>query len=647
MCIPPGDRLRFRARACLVILLTVPAVHPMWHRAAAAQARSVAIHDIQGTASRSALAGEVVTTGGIITARKTNGFFIQAPIDAADNDPNSSEAIFVFTGSTPAANLTPGTLVSVTGRVIEFVPPADPGSPPLTEIGESLSVEVRGAGATLPAPVEIQSRDLDPGGGHEQLERLEGMRVSIATLTLVGPTLGSVTESSASGSSSGVFYGVIGNTPRPFREPGIDIREPLPAGAPCCVPRFDGNPERIRVDSDAQPGAAAVNAPAGTVVENLIGPLDYGFQSYTILPDPSPPLRVTAPPVPEDARAPAPDEYGVATFNLQRFFDASDDPAFGDVVLTAAAFQRRLIKASLYIRRLLHLPAIIGVQEVENLAALQALAATLNRDARDARELKSRYEAYVEEGNDPGGIDVGFLVDRTRVEVLQVTQEGRADQFRNPINGRLELLNDRPPLVLRARVFIPGGAAAPITVVVNHLRSLIDVEHPVDGVRIRAKRAAQAEFLAALLDRRLDDDPDEQILAIGDINAFEFNDGYVDVAGTLRGVPAPRDQVIMPTRDALDPDLTNLLELRAPHERYSYVFDGTAQTLDHMMATAGLLARVTAFMHVRGNADSPEIWRSDATRPERVSDHDPALVYITYGPQSSQSTQGKAQSSLF
>ena len=40
--------------------------------------------------------------------------------------------------------LTAGTLVSVTGRVIEFVPAADPGSPPLTELGESPVVEVRG-----------------------------------------------------------------------------------------------------------------------------------------------------------------------------------------------------------------------------------------------------------------------------------------------------------------------------------------------------------------------------------------------------------------------------------------------------------------------------------------------------------------------
>ncbi len=597
---------------------------------ARAQARTVAIHHIQGVGSRSPVEGDVVVTSGIVTGRKSNGFFMQAPDDAVDADANSSEGIFVFTGAAPAANLTPGTLVSVMGRVIEFVPAADPSSPPFTEIGDSPSIEVRGAGAPLPAPIEIRSRHVSPTGGHEQLERLEGMRVRVASLTMVSPTLGSVIEPSATGSSNGVFYGVISGVARPFREPGIDVRQPLPADAPCCVARFDGNPERIRVDSDGQPGGAALNAPTGTVVQNLVGPLDYGFRSYTILPDPStPPGVMAAPAGAATVRAPTQDELTVASFNLQRFFDTTDDPTVGDVVLTAAAFQMRLTKASLYIRRLLHAPHIIGVQEVENLATLQALAAALNRDAREAREFKPRYEAYLEEGNDPGGIDVGALVDRARVDVLAVTQEGKSEMFRNPVGGQSELLNDRPPLVLRARVLGADAADSPTTVIVNHLRSLNDIESSANGARVRAKRAGQAEFLAALINRRLDDDPGERVLVIGDLNAFELNDGYVDVVGTIRGAPASRAQTVVETRDLLDPDLVNLIDSVPADERYSYVFDGTAQTLDHMLVTGSLLPYVTAFTHVRGNADSPEVWRSDARRPERISDHDPALVYLS------------------
>jgi uncharacterized protein len=317
----------------------------------------------------------------------------------------------------------------------------------------------------------------------------------------------------------------------------------------------------------------------------------------------------------------------VASFNLERFFDTIDDPSVGDVVLTAAAFQNRLRKASLYIRRLLHLPHIIGVQEVENLATLRALADTLNREAREARELKPRYEAYLEEGNDPGGIDVGLLVDRARVEVLQVVQEGRGEQYRTPA-GLPELLHDRPPLALRARITWPIGADRPLTVLVAHMRSLIDVNDPTTGTRVRLKRALQAESLALMIDRRLSVDVPDPLLVVGDMNAFEFSDGLVDVVGTIRGAPAPRDAVVQATRDLVSPDLINLVETVPSPDRYSYVFDGVAQTLDHMLVSPALWPFVTAFGHARGNADAPETWRSDTTRPERISDHDPALVYL-------------------
>jgi len=625
-----ADAYLRRGRVLALLLagaVGAPAAAPMRTGQAPATATALALHVIQGPAARSPVEGWIVVTSGVVTARKSNGLFLQSPDGAADADPRTSEGLFVFTGSGPAANLTPGTLVQVTGRVIEFVPAADPASPPLTEIGEGPVFEVRGAGMTLPAPVEIQAGDLSAQGGHGQLEQLEGMRVRVAVLTAVSPTLGTVNEANATATSSGVFYGVLPEAGRPFREPGIDLRQALPAGAPCCVPRFDGNPERLRIDSDAQPGAPALNVASGAVVRNLVGPLDYGLRAYTLLPDPGAPSVTPAGEV-SVVRPAADDEFVVASFNLQRFFDTTDDPGVSDAVLTSAAYQLRLRKASLYIRRLMLLPVILGVQEVENLATLQALAATLNREARDARELKPRYQAFLEEGNDPGGIDVGFLVDTARVEVLQVAQEGLGTVFRSPTSGQLERLNDRPPLVLRARATFPNDAR-PLTVVVNHLRSLIDIDSPTSGPRVRAKRAAQAEFLAELVNRRLAADQSERILVLGDFNAGTFSDGYVDVLGTVRGAPTPRDRVVVATRDLLDPDLTDLGALAVASERYSYVFDGSAEALDHLLASDALLPFVTAMARPRGNADAPETWRSDGGRPERISDHDPALVYIS------------------
>ncbi len=593
-----------------------------------AQARTLAIPEIQGAGPRSPYEGSVVATSGVITGRKSNGFFIQSPAGAGDGNPVTSDGLFVFTSAAPAATLTPGTLVLVTGRVLEFIPAADPTSAPLTEIAESPSIVVRGAGMSLPAPQELRADDDTRAIGPESLERFEGMRVRVASLTTSSGTLGTVSEPNATGSSSGVFYGVVTGVARPFRVPGIDVtRQALPTDAPCCVPLNRGSPELLRVDSDGQPGADAINLPSGSVVRNLVGPLDYSFRAYTVLPDPATPPEVLLAPLPGAMRVPADDEFTVASFNLERFFDTIDDPSVGDAVLSSAAYLTRLRKASLYMRALMHLPSIIAVQEVENLGTLQMLAAFLNREARDARVLKTQYEAYLQEGNDPGGIDVGVLVDRARVEVLQFTQEGRGETFRFGA-GATEPLHDRPPVVLQARVRTDGGATRGITVVVAHMRSLIDIDSPTAGPRVRFKRALQAESLAALVDRRLRADPQESLLVVGDLNAFEFSDGYVDVVGTMRGVPAPRDRVLQPTRDLLDPDLVNLGDLVPAGARYSYVFDGVAQALDHMLASPALVPSVTAFGYVRGNADAPEVWRSDAARPERISDHDPALVYV-------------------
>ena len=62
----------------------------------------IAIHEIQGAGFSSPFANQVVTTVGVVTARRfNNGFFIQTPDAMADADPNTSEGVFVFTSSAP------------------------------------------------------------------------------------------------------------------------------------------------------------------------------------------------------------------------------------------------------------------------------------------------------------------------------------------------------------------------------------------------------------------------------------------------------------------------------------------------------------------------------------------------------------------
>jgi predicted extracellular nuclease len=576
--------------------------------------RAWAIHEIQGTGPISPLIGEfVLTTTNIVTALRNNGFFIQTADDETDDDSSSSQGLFVFSGGL-LTNIFRGDAVVVAGTVAETKPASDPASPPRTQIN-STTVQFISAGNSLPTPITLTTNDIHPNGGLEQLECYEGMRVRVTALKVASPTDGFVDETNAVAVSSGVFYGTLADLPRPFREPGIDILNSLPTNAPCCVPRFDRNPELLRVDSNGQFSRAPWEVTAGTILSNVVGPLFYENRNYTILPD-GPPDGIAI----EDAeltRRPhvtASNELSIASMNLEHFYDANDDANIADPVLTATAYSNRLHKAALLIDQVLHGPDIIGLAEVENLGVLQDLSSAVSSQP---------YEAFLFPGNDFGGINIGFLVNTARVEVLEVTQQGKTATFTNPNTGNQSTLHDRPPLVLRAL------APLPLTIIMNHLRSMIDIDDVSAGGFVRAKRRAQAAFIAELVQEY--QSAGEQVVVMGDFNAFEFNDGYVDVMGTIVGSPASANQVVLANSDMVNPNLINLIETLPSSERYSYVFDGNAQALDHILVSQVLQRRVNQFLYARNNADFPESFRNDANSPRRISDHDPAMVYLLLG----------------
>ena len=601
------------------------------------------IHDIQGPGASSPIVGATVTTTGIVTGLKNNGFFIQDAEANYDADPATSEGIFVFTSSAPPVSAVIGNLVQVTGTVVEFVPAADPQQPPLTELS-SPTVVLLTTGNTLPAPVPLTATFPDPAGIFNQLERVECMRVSVASLTVGGPTLGNVNEPNATATSNGVFYGTVTGVPRAFREAGIRQPDVAPSGTIPPIPRWDSNPEVIRVDSDAQPGTSAINAGAGAIVTNLVGPLDYGFRYYTILPDAATTPGVSGGPTPTAVTTPTSNEITIASYNLERFFDDLNDPGIGEPVLTPTAYQNRLTKASLGIRDYLKTPDIVGIVEIENLSTLQALATKINADAVANSQPNPLYTAHLIEGNDVGGIDVGFLVKTAvvtgatpRVTVNAVVQELDASLFTNP-DSSTETLHDRPPLRLDATVNFASGVAFPVQVIVNHLRSLNGIDDsgagsngwPTAGARVRAKRLAQVVDLANLVQMRQTNNPNERLVLIGDFNFFEVNDGYVDSMSTLIGAPVPDNETVVPGDgiDLVNPNLTLLLDSLL--QRYSFVFDGSAQSLDHAIINAALIAATSAqrVEHARINTDFPETDRNNNSVVQRLADHDPLVVYL-------------------
>ena len=607
----------------------------------------IAIHDVQGSGLLSPYAGQIVVVEGIVTARKSSGFFLQSADADTDANPATSEGIFVFTSSAPSSAATVGNLARVQGTVAEFISSSNPHQFTVTEL-TTPSVSALSTGNVLPAATEITAAMANSGSPIDNFERLEGMRVSVASLKVVAPVGAFINEANATSPSNGAFFGVVSGVSRPYREPGVGALDTTVFPGAVNPPIFDTNPERIRIQSTGQTGAPSLGADVGDSVTGVVGVFDYGFGVYSVLPDPTAGIVVTPGSTATAVSVATSSEITIGGFNLQRFFDEVNAPGISDPVLTATALANRLKKTANAICGYVRTPDILGVVEVENLDILSRLATSINTGDTlfpGSCAYNPNYVAYLEEGNDIGGIDVGFLINTTevapgvpRVQVLEMTQVGKDTLFNNP-DGSTDLLNDRPSMVLRARVNKANGAHYDVTVIVNHLRSLSGANSveagsngwATDGARIRAKRAAQAKYLAELVHARQTASPGERIVLLGDFNAFEFNDGYADSMGIITGREAGPTEVLNYVDSAITTPLTNMAELSPEADRYSFSFDGNAQSLDHMVVNQAVLDTTAGVRaeHARINADFGVDNYGDFTVPVRVSDHDPVVLFLS------------------
>ena len=642
------------------------------------------INQIQGSGNTSPLVSTVQTTEGVVYGLRSNGFFIQTPDGSPldDGNPNTSEGLFVFTGSTPPVQI--GNLVRVRGTVNEFVPAADPQQPSVTQLSGSLTIARLACSVPLPAPTVITPAIASTPSPLEptlplRYERFEGMRVAVQHLAVVSPTGGSVSEPTATATTNGTFFGVVAEVcgsgfcaDRPFREPGIRFPDTVPNGGvtgtlppPVNVPRWDANPEVLRVASTGQLGTTALNVPSGdfdpstpypAIVTNLVGALDYSFRTFTILPE------AANPPVFSNSGAPGvgeaiplavrpPTDLTIASMNLERFFDDRNDPGRSEPVLTPTAYSNRLSKFSLQVRNILRNPDVIGLQEVEaptdNLTVvINDMAARLNADngnPTNSNPALPFYAGYIFPTNDFGGIAVAYLVNTNRITVGSVTQVGVADTYVRP-NGSTVVLNDRPPIILQGAL---GDFA--FTVINVHQRSLNDIAtggspvngYPNEGYQVRHRRQVQAEFVANLIRQRQLANPNERMVVIGDFNGFQFNDGYADIYNTILGNPptpptsGTNDSrvVLAPTAawNPPTPPLVSLTGTTTNSSNYSFLFDGSAQTLDQVAVTQNL-SGIAFSETARVNADFPEVDRNNPLSPRRLSDHDPKRVVISVPP---------------
>jgi endonuclease/exonuclease/phosphatase family metal-dependent hydrolase len=529
-----------------------------------ASTQPIPLWQLQGsTATSPYLNQNVETQGNIVTAKGSGFFFIQTPESQSDNDSETSDAILVDAPYFGSV----GDQVSVSGQLQEINGNTTIG-------GANVSITTTGENFPLPPPVL-----LNPGFPSPQpapvhsLEKIENMYVEFTAIAN-GP------------SDSQELVPLSTATSRSFREPGI--RYPGLSG----LPVWDGNPEVFWFDPNGlgAPNNRFISSGTSIIATGVILEAEEDF--WLALPNE---YTATPPETLTPVRDQTANEFTVACLNAFQLF------------ASASNVDTRLDKLSVYIIQQMKLPDILALQEIGSLAVLQELAYQI-----ELREPGTAYQAYLLTGEDD--IHLGYLV-KGYIQNVELTQLGKNEVF--TFGG---LLHDRPPLLLEATL----PAVPPVTVrVLNlHMRSLLGIEGSNSSF-VRNKRHQQAISVASMVEELRDAG---NLIVLGDFNAFQFSDGYVDVVSQITGVPGLGAQ-LMPV-DIVDPPLINAVDLLPAHERYSFVFQGNPQVLDHCLLGELDGLQYAGMEYARGNADYSWAYFSNAFLPQRCSDHDGFVLYL-------------------
>ena len=596
--LPPGSRLgaapRIAATALAAALLACQVPGPRGERSADGQG-GLAVWEIQGAGHVSPHLGARVRTSGIVTAVAANGFYLQ---DAAgDGDERTSDGIFVYTRGKP--RVAAGDAVAVSGKVGEYVP----GGPrtsnlSVTQIGGSPSVTVISSGNPLPAavvvgaagrrpPAEIIDDDgftrFDPDSdGIDFYESLEGMRVTIAAALALAPTtrFGEVYVVADLGAGASGRNRRGGLT----RSPG------------------DFNPERLQIDDSLMPGSMPA-VDTGDSLGDVTGVVGYRFGNFEVLPATAP-VPVSGALEPESAALTADGAHLlIASFNLLNL-----DPNDGDGDADAA--DGRFAAFAAQIAAGLNGPDILALQEVQDDSGsdddgttsagrtLGMLAEAIAGAGGPDYAAIDNPPADGRDGGQPGGnIRVAFLYNPGRVELagppLRLEDGDGGDAFertRKPLQAAFEFGGERIVLI-NVHLTSRGGSSP-----------LFGALQPPE-IGGREKREAQAAFLKAHVDGLLAADPAARIVLLGDFNEFRSGAPMAVLEGTYGGGPHV---------------LFNLADGLPAAERYSYIYEGNSQELDHMLVSRALRVLGPRFEVVHLNCEF-----SGAP-----SDHDPLLARL-------------------
>ncbi|MFF9164463.1 endonuclease/exonuclease/phosphatase family protein [Streptomyces longwoodensis] len=575
-----------------------------------AHAAAVRIHDVQGTTRTSPYAGQKVTdVAGIVTGVRTygssKGFWIQDP--NPDDDPATSEGVFVFTSSTPKVAV--GDSVTVSGTVSEFVPGGTTsGNQSVTEITKP-TVTVLSSGNAVPAATVIDARSVpaayapagDPAANNsvnglplqpstyalDHYESLEGMNVQVADTRVVTAT-------------------------DPYTELWVTVkpRENASRRGGTVYGSYDAqNTGRLQIQSLGRTADFPV-ANVGDVLEGTTaGPLDYNqFGGYTLVANQLGTLR-SAGLERESTEKQKNGELAVATYNVENL-----DPSDATFEAHASAIVNNLKS-----------PDIVSLEEIQdNNGATDdgtvAADVTVNKliDAIVAAggpryDWRSIDPANDTDGGEPGGnIRQVFLFNPERVSFTDRAGgdattavgvqrlRGKAALTVSP--GRIDPADtawksSRKPLVGE---FVFRGRT--VIVIANHFNSkggdqglTSQYQPPVRSSE--TQRHQQATLVNAFVKDVLDTQKNADVIALGDINDFEFS----GTAQILEG----------------DGELWSAIKSLPRSERYTYDYQGNQQVLDQILVSPSI-RRGCDFEY-----DSVHI---NSEFHDQISDHDPQVL---------------------
>ncbi|WP_176365257.1 ExeM/NucH family extracellular endonuclease [Pseudoalteromonas ulvae] len=561
------------------------------------------IHTIQGLTDISPLDGQVVEVEAVVTAdfqadNQLKGFFIQALANNFDNDPMTSEGLFVYH---QADDVNVGDLVRIRAKVKEAYN--------ATQLSNVSDLAICGTATSEAVTVNL------PVNNAADLEAYEGMRVVFTQPLVVADNYG-----------LGRYGELKLATERLYQStqialPGDAAKAVMADNARKIIVLDDGstaqNSDPIAYPS---PELDAYNTlRLGDQVTNIEGVMTYSFNQYRVHPT-SMPTFVTNNPRPETIELPEIGDLRIASFNVLNYFNGDGQGAGFPTSRGADSAQEFTRQRDKIITAILALDAdVIGLMEMENdgfgeFSAIQDLVNGLNAVAGAGTY------AFVNFNAEQVGTDAIMSAMLYRTD--RIAETGTA-AFTTAVPFDY---GNRPPMM---QSFTDIRHNDVFSVVVAHLRSKGSCSKATDGDIDsgdgqgcwNATRVQAVNELSAWVATQPTAVDDADVIILGDMNAYALEDpifayetnGYTNLKKLING---------------------NTLD-------YSYVYQGLMGSLDHALASSSMAEKVTGIADWHINADEPIIldynteYKSDkhqaslyANNAYRASDHDPIVIEV-------------------